>query len=194
MFRPNNIGKSEKDGFIGRIISRVAICVLVTAAVLTGFYASLVYSADPLTDEQELLMGVSMALLDERGFKSEVFLLKNLAVYRSNDNWLNASIPKENAYAATNFPFGIVTIYPDFFVFPLDDTERAAILLHEAKHLQGEDEKEAYEYVWKNRYKLGWTREEYSGSEVWNEVRKQTIEVAPHLFTCDSEIGGDCVY
>jgi hypothetical protein len=70
-----------------------------------------------------------------------------VAVFRANDNWLNASVEKENAYAATNYPFEIVTIYPDFFRFTVDDTERAAILLHEAQHLKGKDEKESYEFV-----------------------------------------------
>ena len=113
-------------------------------------------------------------------------------MFRSNDNWLNASIEKENAYAATNFPFEIITLYPDFFSYPLDDTERAAILLHEAKHLQGKDEKEAYEFVWKNRKKLGWVSEKYRNSVILTAVRKQTKELSPNLFVCDINPFGDC--
>ncbi len=60
-----------------------------------------------------------------------------MSVVRGNDNWLNASTKYENAYAATNFPIEIMTIYPEFFTDTLDDTERAAILLHEAQHLKG---------------------------------------------------------
>jgi hypothetical protein len=45
------------------------------------------------------------------------------------------------AYAATNFPFGVITIYPTFFKYPVDDIERATILLHESYHLFGDDEK-----------------------------------------------------
>ena len=80
-------------------------------------------------------------VLKEKGFTDEAFLLEHVAVFRGNDNWLNASVEKESAYAATNFPFEIVTIYPDFFKYPKDDIERAAILLHESKHLEGKDEK-----------------------------------------------------
>ena len=67
-----------------------------------------------------------------------------------------------------------MTIYPDFFQFPADDTERAAILFHEAKHLEGKDEKEAYEFVWKNRKKLGWTKEKYG-----NSISGEVCEVKP---------------
>ena len=77
-------------------------------------------------------------------------------------------------------------------MFPNDDTERAAILLHEAKHLQGADEKEAYQFVWENRKKLGWTKETHGNSLVWRNVRKQTKEVAPNLFVCDINEYGDC--
>ncbi len=99
---------------------------------------------------------------------------------------------KENAFAATNFPFEIVTLYPDFFTYPADDIERAAILLHEAKHLQGKDEPEAYEYVLKNRGRLGWTGKVYGRPEVWLNVRRQTREYRPNLFICEFNDFGDC--
>ena len=134
----------------------------------------------------------AVSLLKEKDFSDEVFLLEYVTAFRSNDNWLNASIEKENAYAATNFPFEIMTLYPDFFTVPVDDTERAAILLHEAKHLQGADEKEAYEYVWKHRKRLGWTEETHSNSMIWRNVRKQTREFAPHLFVCETNDYDDC--
>lgn len=176
----------------GKLFRRIASVVVVCAALLIGFYLSLIISSDGLLPVEREATEAAIAHLEERGFSEDVVLLKHLARFRRNDNWLNASVEKENAYAATNFPFGIVTLYPDFFEYPSDDVERAAILLHESKHLWGEDEKAAYDYVWKNRKKLGWTREKYSGSLVWQNVRKQTREYAPILFVCDFNPGDDC--
>lgn len=137
-------------------------------------------------------MTAAIELLEAKGFTDEVFLLRNVAAFRSNDNWLNASVEKENAYAATNFPFGIVTLYPDFFEQNSNNVERAAILLHEAKHIQGHDEKAAYEFVWKNRKKLGWDGVEFSRTEMWQNVRRQTAEYSPSLFICELNIANDC--
>ena len=85
-----------------------------------------------------------------------------------------------------------MTIYPDFFKFPVDDTERAAILLHEARHMRGEDEHDAYAFVWKHRKQLGWTRDKYGNSPVWTGVRKQTRDTVPELFVCESNEYKDC--
>jgi len=175
-----------------RLIKRAFICLIVTMFVLGGFYASLVFSAKALSYEERNAAAGAIAVLEAKGFSDEVFLLKRIAVFRSNDNWLNASVEKENAFAATNFPFEIVTLYPDFFMYPVDDIERAAILLHEAKHLQGKDEKEAYEFVWRNKKKLGWNSEQYNASVIWQAVREQTREYSPNLFVCDANHFGDC--
>lgn len=180
--------EARKSNFLRRAV----ICFLVCVAVIAGFYSTLVFSASSLTSEEKRMTRDAIQVLEKKGFSSEVFLLKRLTVFRSNDNWLNASIEKENAYAATNFPFEIVTLYPDFFTFPVDDTERAAILLHEAQHLMGEDEKSAYEFVWKKRKKLGWTGESYANSVILTAVRKQTKELVPLLFVCDINPNGDC--
>lgn len=193
----NPLGESvniqSNRGFLkSSILKRTAICLFVTIIAILGFYASLVFSADSLTHSEHERIRVAIELLDRRGFTKEVFLLRHLTVYRANDNWLNASVAKENAYAATNFPFEIITIYPDFFTYTADDTERAAILLHEARHLLGEDEKEAYEYVWRNRKRLGWTFENYSRSVIWQETRKLTKEQSPKMFVCDFNEYGDC--
>lgn len=153
---------------------------------------SLIMSAQKLTMRERGQVDSAIMLLEQKGFARETFLLRYLTAYRSNDNWLNASVEKENAYAATNFPFEIMTLYPDFFTFPADDTERAAILLHEAKHLQGKDEKTAYEFVWKNRVKLGWTHDKYFRSPVWEAVRLQTRENVPELFSCTENLYSDC--
>src|SRR4030095_6280696 len=120
---------------------------------------SLLFTSKPLNYDEKAKIKNAIKILDASGFSSEVFLLSYLTSFRANDNWLNASTKEENAYAATNFPFEIMTVYSDFFQYPSDDIERAAILLHEAQHLKGSDEKEAYEFVWKNRKQLGWTKE-----------------------------------
>jgi hypothetical protein len=57
---------------------------------------------------------------------------------------------------------------------------------------KGADEKEAYEYVWRNRKKLGWTKETHGESVVWRNIRRQTQEFAPNLFVCDWNEAKDC--
>lgn len=174
------------------VYRRITVCIAACIAVLCGFYFSLIISSKPLTASQHEEVQRAIAVLRERGFADEVFMLEHFAAFRSTDNWLNASVAKENAYAATNFPFELITLYPDFFTYPADDTERAAILLHEARHLAHDDESEAYTFVWRNREKLGWTKEKYSRSPVWLNVRKQTKDTVPELFTCREFNFGDC--
>jgi hypothetical protein len=183
---------SDRRPASSRFFRRLVVLLLVSAAAVAGFYFSLVFSAKSLDYEQKEKVNAAIDILETKGFTREVFILRRLTVYRSEDNWLNASVEKENAFAATNFPFEIVTIYPDFFLLPSDDVERAAILLHEAKHLEGADEKEAYEFVWRNREKLGWTGENYSRSEIWSQVRRQTRDYVPNLFVCDINTFRDC--
>lgn len=184
--------EAKKSSAKHSIIKRAIICVTVCLLALLGFYLSMIFTSASLKYEEKIQIKNAVRLLDEKGFAKEVFLLNYLTSYRGNDNWLNASTKFENAYAATNFPFEIMTVYPDFFTFPADDTERAAILLHEAQHLKGADEKEAYEYVWRNRKKLGWTKETHGRSVVWRNIRRQTQEFAPNLFVCDWNEANDC--
>jgi len=184
---------SPNRGFLkSSLAKRCGICVAVLLAAIFVFYGSLAVSADSIDRDQRQRVQAAIRILEQRGFNDEVLLLKYLTLFRSNDNWLNASVEKENAYAATNFPFEIITVYPDFFTYPVDDTERAAILLHEAKHLQGKDEKEAYEFVWRNRKQLGWAANTYHNSLIWRETRKLTKEYAPAIFVCDFNEYGDC--
>jgi hypothetical protein len=166
--------------------------MLVILATVAGFYATLVLSADPIDRDQRRTVDDAIEHLERSGFTREAFLLRHFTVFRSNDNWLNASVEKESAYAATNFPFEIITLYPDFFRFAVDDTERAAILLHEAQHLQGSDEKEAYDFVWRNRGRIGWISDPYTKSVIWRETRKLTKDYVPAMFTCDGMTFGDC--
>lgn len=184
--------RAENSLFGSKLFKRAAVCAAVIIFALTAFYLSLVFSAKPLSTEERQTVERAIDVLEAKGFMSEARLLNYFTVFRSNDNWLNASVQKENAYAAANFPFEIMTLYPDFFSQTIDDTERAAVLLHEARHLKGEDEKEAYEFVWRNRKKLGWTKENYRRSNVWQTVRTQTRENAPNLFVCEMNELKDC--
>ena len=175
-----------------KIFRRAVICAVVCIFTLLAFYLSMIFTSSPVKPAEKEKVAAAIKILDEKGFSKEVFLLNYLTSFRSNDNWLNASTRLENAYAATNFPFEIMTLYSDFFTYPVDDVERAAILLHEAKHLQGEDEPEAYEFVWRNRAALGWTRDKYHSSPVWVNIRRQTRETVPQLFVCGEANLGDC--
>lgn len=176
----------------GGILIRATICVCVLVAVVLGFYLSLIASARSLDLEQKQVLRDAIAVLKQKGFADEAVMLDYFTVFRQDDNWLNASVAKETAYAATNFPFEIVTLYPDFFTYPKDDTERAAILLHEARHLYGDDETDAYKFVWKRRHQLGWTEDKYFDSVVWKNIRKQTRDDVPELFICPENDFGDC--
>lgn len=155
-------------------------------------FESLLATSLPLADHQSRMVDDAINVLEQKGFKREAFLLRNVTFFRSSDNWLNSMDHKENAFAATNLPFGIVTIYPDFYSRTKDDTERAFILLHESRHLLGENENEAYSYAWKNRKKLGWTQLAYGSDEVYITVELQTREHAPEIFNCPDKLWMDC--
>jgi hypothetical protein len=187
-----NDNQTENQPSKSRFLRRALICAAVCVLTLLSFYLSMIFTSSSLKYDEKKQVQTAINVLDEKGFSKEVFLLRHLTSFRSNDNWLNASTKLENAYAATNFPFEIMTIYTDFFTYSADDTERAAILLHEAQHLKGADEEEAYEFVWHNRKKLGWTKETHGNSIVWRNVRRQTKEFAPNLFVCDWNETGDC--
>jgi hypothetical protein len=188
----SSAGEQGKAPAKFKILKRASVCALACLAAILGFYLSLLFTSKPLNYDEKAKVKNAIRVLGEKGFSSEVFLLDYLTSFRENDNWLNASTRLENAYAATNYPFEIMTVYPDFFNYPVDDTERAAILLHEAQHLKGADEKEAYEFVWKNRHRLGWTKDKYENSSVWRSVRRQTMEICPYLFVCNLNELGDC--
>jgi hypothetical protein len=183
---------TEKTPLKSKIIKRAVVCAVVCVLAIFGFYLSMLFTSSSLSYDEKSKIKAAIKILDDKGFSKESALLTYLTSFRANDNWLNASTKEENAYAATNFPFEIMTVYPDFFQYPQDDTERAAILLHEAQHLKGADEPEAYAFVWKNRKRLGWTKENYANSVVWRSVRRQTKEFAPDLFTCAENEYADC--
>ena len=183
---------SEKRPLAAWLLVRAGAVVLTCVVITAGFYRSLIGSAKRLSADQKATVQRSIGILRDKGFDAEAMMLSRFTAFRASDNWLNASVAKENAYAATNFPFEIMTLYDDFFTYPVDDLEKAAILLHEARHLKGEGEKEAYAFVWKNRERLGWTQKAYGSTPIWLNVRDQTREQVPELFNCADKPLGDC--
>ena len=165
--------------------------VVLTIAI--GAYASLLVSSDGLTHEQQAVVGDGLAVIEEAGFTQEAFALRRLASYRSSDNWWNRYVGHHPAYAATNFPFAVVTLYPAFFRFPVDDVERAAILLHEARHVFGANEQDVLRLVWIEKGRLGWTAARYGHTRVWKNTREWTAEGAPQLFECGLDHQSDCL-
>jgi len=155
-----------------------------TVTILTIAYLSLLVTSDGLTSDERTTVMNAVAVLEHANFSNEARALRHLATYRSSDNWWNRYVGHPTAYAATNFPFGVVTLYPAFFRLPVDDIERATILLHESHHLLGEGEEEALQYVWIEKERLGWTFERYSHTRVWRNTREWTEGAVPNLFSC----------
>ena len=165
----------------------------VLAVLLATGWCSLVLTSQPLSPDQQRLVLQAVQKIDEGGFSHEAFALKHLTTYRASDNWWNGYIGHTNAYAATNFPFEVLTLYRPFFTIAVDDTERAAILLHEAQHLTGAQEQAALGYVWRTKAQLGWTADKYSQSRVWKNTREWTSNEVPGLFACGADGRSDCV-
>jgi hypothetical protein len=188
------MSKQQYLSAIAGYTRRILIFLIVCFAAIAIFYTSLIFTAAPLTVSERDPVDSAVQLLEKAGFINEAYLLRDLATFRRDDNWLNAAVPKENAFAATNYPFAVITLYPDFFTYTMDDVERAAILLHEARHLKGHNEEDAYEFVWRNRKYLGWTEDKYGDSVVFRNIRRQTRDYAPNLFVCDFRPLGDCTH
>lgn len=155
-----------------------------TATILLVAYTSLLLTSDGLTDGQHATVTGAVDTLERAGFTAEARALRRYATFRGSDNWWNRHVGHANAYAATNFPFGVVTLYPAFFRFPVDDTERAAILLHESYHVRGGEEDEALLRVWLDKGQLGWTAARYGHTRVWRNTREWTASTLPRLFSC----------
>jgi len=174
---------------IGAEVGRHAVAGFLAVFIV---YLSLVATSAPMSAKEAEPLARAIDLLEVKGFDREVFLLRHVATFRSRDNWINSSFPTENSFAATNFPFGVITLYEDFFDKAADDTTRAMILLHETQHLQGADETAAYSYVWQNRERLGWTQLSPGMTETYVAVELDTREHVPELFTCNSNLWNDC--
>lgn len=177
-----------------RAIVRRLIWILGTTFILLfAWYLSLLASSEHLGFDRQKTVDSAVMVLEQKGFGKETFVLRNLVAYRQTDNWWNRSLGHHDAYAATNFPFEIVTLYPEFFEKTVDDNERAAILLHEASHLFGAGEDSALDRVWRDKQRLGWSGEKYSSmSEAWNNTRRLTVNRVPELFKCGSDGQSDC--
>jgi hypothetical protein len=172
---------------------RLAWILGMTLTILFVCYVSLLVTSDALAFEQKQMVHRAVEILDQRGFGREAFLLHNLASYRSTDNWWNTYIGHHDAYAATNFPFEVLTLYPEFFDAAVDDNERAAILLHESYHLHGSGEQVALEGVWREKGRLGWTEDKYGHTKVFNNTKELTMRDVPKLFQCGENGQADCV-
>lgn len=171
---------------------RIGVGLLLACAVVFVWHLSLLHTSAPANLEERLTIERAIKIIESKGFRKDAFLLRRFASFRTTDNWWNRKVGHADAYAATNFPFEIVTLYPDFFNKSKDDTERAVILLHEARHLAGADEEEAFRSVWRDRVRLGYTNEEYSGTRVWLNIAELTFKYAPDLFPCGPTIRNDC--
>lgn len=175
-----------------KIIKRLMLTPAIIFFILLAFYLSLLLTSDSINAEQKQTVERAISMLEQKGFEREVFILRRLVSFRSTDNWWNSALGHADAYAATNFPFEVVTLYEDFFKIPVNDTERAAVLLHEAHHLRGDGELEAFSGVWKEKRRLGWTEDKYGSTNVWRNVRESTMKYAPYFFKC-GDGQSDCV-
>lgn len=174
------------------IIRRVSAVGGMTVLLLALFYVSLLETSAPPTLVERQAINRAIAHIEQRGFTRDAFLLRRLANFRTTDNWWNNWLGHADAYAATNFPLEVVTLYPEFFKVPADDTERAVILLHEARHLAGADETKAFTTVWRDRRRLGWTKQKYASTRIWKNVEEFTRRHAPDIFQCGTEGDADC--
>ena len=179
---------AERRGIGRRLIWIAGTTVL----LLFIFYMSLLLTSEDLDYEQNQSVNKAIALLEEKGFGSRAFVLRRLVRYRSSDSWWNQYVGHHDAYAATNFPFEVLTLYPEFFLVAADDEERAAILLHESYHLLGSGEETALEQVWRDKQRLGWTADKYGKTKVWTNTRDLTMAQVPNLFICGTDGKSDC--
>ena len=173
-------------------LRRVGTYAIAGALAVLAFHLSLISTSLPIKADEQAMLDRAISLLDEKGFDRDVLLLRSVVSFRGTDHWLNLYVEKENAYAATNVPFAIITLYPDFYTKTTDDTERAMILLHEAQHVKMADEREAYAYVWRNRERLGWTQVSHGMTPTFVTIELQTREFAPEIFTCPDHVWSDC--
>jgi hypothetical protein len=160
--------------------------------ILVICYSSLRLTSDTPNFDQRQEIAKAISIIDSKGFTKESFILGYLTSFRTTDNWWNIQTGHHEAYAATNFPFELVTLYPEFFDVATDDTERAAILLHEAQHLMGSGEIAALDATWREKRKLGWTADRYSDTKVWRNTLELTQNNLPQLFKCGSDQRSDC--
>lgn len=176
----------------GARLGLIASCAIAAVLALFAFYLSLVATSAPLEARERIIVNNAIDVIEKRGFEQEAFMLRHIVTFRATDHWLNHMTVKENAYASTNFPFQVVTLYPDFYSKTADDTERAMVLLHEAQHLKGKDEAGAYSFVWTHREQLGWTQLSHGTTPAYVTISEITRANAPELFVCPAKLWNDC--
>ena len=172
-----------------RVLTRI---FLLSLFLLVACYASFLKTSDRLSIDQRYMVERAIDKLQQSGFSQEAFLLNNITSFRTSDHWWNRHVGHGKAYASTNFPFEIMTLYPEFFNATEDDTERAVILLHECYHLRGYGEDNAYTEVWKRKDSLGYSADKYSMTRVWSNMRENTQTKTPNLFICGESGTEDC--
>ena len=188
---PDDVTEESKSG--KRSLRKKLLWIAgATFSALLLCYVSLLASSERLTGEQKQIVYRAIAVLEQNGFKGDVFMLRHFASFRNTDNWWNKYLGHREAYAATNFPFEIVTLYPEFFAISVDDNERAVMLLHESYHLFGYGEVATLEGVWRNKSRLGWTADKYSQTKVWKNTIELTRNNVPQLFQCGPDGQSDC--
>ncbi len=187
---PTTVGSRREQS-----VARRLLWLAVTTLVLVFLWSrSLLLTSEPIDARQQQVVQQAIAILEHSGFSREALMLRHFANFRATDNWLNNALGHRDAYAATNFPLGVLTVYPKFFTVAVDDTERAAILLHEAQHLLGAGETAALERTWRGKQQLGWTADRYADTRVWKNTREYTAADVPALFACGPDGHSDCVH
>jgi len=172
-------GPADPARSISGAVARRLLWVLGMIVVIVFVWSrSLLLTSDPITEDQRQQVRQAIAVLDQAGFAREVVMLRHFANFRATDNWWNRYQGHQQAYAATNFPLGVVTLYRPFFTVATDDTERAVILLHEAQHLFGAGEEETLKRVWAEKERLGWTADRYGDTKVWKNTKQWTSEAS----------------
>jgi hypothetical protein len=171
---------------------RIAFILGTIVLSIFAWSRSLLLTSTPIDSGQRQVVLHAVEAIEQAGFSREVVMLRNFANYRSTDNWWNTYLGHSQAYAATNFPLGVVTLYEPFFHATTDDTERAVILLHEAQHLLGAGEPAALETTWRQKSRLGWTADKYGETKVWKNTKEWTTSDVPSLFQCGADGHGDC--
>jgi hypothetical protein len=172
---PADSERTASSGVARRLLWLAGVIVLIVFV----WSRSLVLTSDPITEDQRQIVLQAIRILEQAGFSREVVMLRNFANYRATDNWWNRYQGHQQAYAATNFPLGVVTLYRPFFTVAADDTERAAILLHEAQHLFGAGEEDALQRVWSEKARIGWTADTYGNTRVFKNTKQWTEETRP---------------
>ena len=163
-----------------------------TLLILFIWAVSLRLTSDDLKYDQRHTVERAIVVLKQKGFARRAFVLRYVTSFRRTDSWWNTYVGHQDAYAATNFPFEVVTLYPEFFEVSVDDNERAVLLLHETYHLFGSGEEAALEGVWRNKQKLDWSAETYGKSKIWKDTRDLTMNKVPTLFQCGPGGHSDC--